>query len=615
MSDITLSAGVRQNLLALQSTASLLATTQQDLATGKKVNSALDNPNNFFTSQSLNNRANDLNALLDSIGQAQQTVNTAESGITSLTNLVQSAKSIATQAQQATTGTVNFTSITGTAAIANDSTRIESATTIATAAPSFDASVQSTAKLTGAGIANLHDTDVLTFQFGGGTAVSATFTTATTVSGNSFHTAAQLQSLLSGAGGLGSGVTVGGGTDVVVTSNDVTSDLTIGGVGTAVSDAQTSNPTDFASVAHHQGDALTISDSGGHTANFYYVANAPGVGGQANGLFNTSGQLAAAISDPASNVHLDVPVGSAIDDSGNIQINSAASLTVGGVLGTKLGLNASLQTQTYNANFNATLSAVTPGNLTVQVGTNAAQTITFGSGNGQVNTKAELQTALAGLTDIGASLNSTGDIQFTPTSSAAVTVGGNPSTVTGLGLSLGITTPVGTVVSPNSARASFQAQYNDLLTQIDQLAADSSYHGINLLNGDNLKVVFNENSTSSLTIKGVKFDSAGLGLTAVSGNGFQDNNNIDTTLDTIQTALTTLRTQAANFGSTETTVEARQDFTKDLINTLQTGADNLVLADTNQEGANLLALQTRQQLSITSLSLASQADQAILKVL
>src|ERR1700748_3864484 len=150
MGDITLSAGVRQNLLALQSTATLLSTTQEALATGKKVNSALDNPSNFFTSQSLNNRANDLNALLDSIGQAQQTVNAAEQGITSLTNLVQSAKSIATQALQATprTAPVNFTAIAGPQALAADSTRIESGTAIATAAPSFDASVQSTATLT-----------------------------------------------------------------------------------------------------------------------------------------------------------------------------------------------------------------------------------------------------------------------------------------------------------------------------------------------------------------------------------------------------------------------------------------------------------------------------------
>src|SRR5919108_1565909 len=101
MSDVVLSAGVRQNLLALQSTADLMSITQNRLATGKKVNSALDNPGNFFTSQSLNNRASDLNALLDSIGQAQQTLKTADQGISSLTKLVESAKSIAKQARQA----------------------------------------------------------------------------------------------------------------------------------------------------------------------------------------------------------------------------------------------------------------------------------------------------------------------------------------------------------------------------------------------------------------------------------------------------------------------------------------------------------------------------------
>jgi len=87
-SNITLSAGVRQNLLALQNTAALLSQTQARLATGKKVNSALDNPSSFFTSQSLSNRARDLNALLDSIGQAQKTLEAADQGITSLTKLV-----------------------------------------------------------------------------------------------------------------------------------------------------------------------------------------------------------------------------------------------------------------------------------------------------------------------------------------------------------------------------------------------------------------------------------------------------------------------------------------------------------------------------------------------
>jgi len=120
-SNITLSASVRQNLLSLQSTAQMMSMTQNRLATGKKVNSALDNPGNFFTSQSLNNRASDLNSLLDSIGQAQQTLKAADQGITSLTKLVESAKSIAKQAQQASAPTAtNSLAITGNAAIAAD---------------------------------------------------------------------------------------------------------------------------------------------------------------------------------------------------------------------------------------------------------------------------------------------------------------------------------------------------------------------------------------------------------------------------------------------------------------------------------------------------------------
>src|SRR5258705_1099548 len=104
MSGIVLSASVRQNLLSLQSTAELLATTQNRLATGNKVNSALDNPTNFFTAQGLNNRASDINNLLDSIGNGVQVLQAANTGITSLQKLVDTAKSIANQVLQAPTG-------------------------------------------------------------------------------------------------------------------------------------------------------------------------------------------------------------------------------------------------------------------------------------------------------------------------------------------------------------------------------------------------------------------------------------------------------------------------------------------------------------------------------
>src|ERR1700739_4918271 len=104
MSGIVLSASVRQNLLSLQSTASLLSTTQNDLATGNKVNSALDNPTNYFTAQSLNNRASDIGNLLDSIGNGVQVLQAANTGITSLQSLASSAQSIANQVLQTPVG-------------------------------------------------------------------------------------------------------------------------------------------------------------------------------------------------------------------------------------------------------------------------------------------------------------------------------------------------------------------------------------------------------------------------------------------------------------------------------------------------------------------------------
>src|ERR1044072_2032817 len=104
MSAIILSASVRQNLLSLQTTADLLSTTQNRLATGKKVNSALDNPTNYFTAQSLDNRASDINNLLDGIGNGVQVLQAANTGITSLQKLVDTAKSIANQVLQPPVG-------------------------------------------------------------------------------------------------------------------------------------------------------------------------------------------------------------------------------------------------------------------------------------------------------------------------------------------------------------------------------------------------------------------------------------------------------------------------------------------------------------------------------
>jgi flagellin-like hook-associated protein FlgL len=596
-SNITLSAGIRQNLLSLQTTASLMSTTQGRLATGKKVNSALDNPTNFFTSQSLGDRATDLNSLLDSIGQAQQTLKAADNGITSLTNLVQSAKSIATQALQATKGTVNYTNITGSVALASDTTRVAVSGNLAT---DGTASTQSTSTILAADIGALANDSTVTFTINGN-AQLFTKKGASDAAAGEFADAAGLIAAINHANGFGGAAAhiavaaSDGAGGVTVTSLDLTEDVT-----SASSDGAVA--ANIVDTAASLGDALTISD-GTNTVSFYRVAaNADATAG----TFTNAAGLDSAIAASSLNALI------ASDANATLTRSDGGDITISGQIGVE-SYGSALSGTTTAANYNSDLTTLT-GDVTVQVGSNAAHTITFGSGAGQIHTRAALNTALASYTDITGSVNSTGHVNLAPTSSDNVAIGGAASNLNALGLNSGITTPTGTVVTPNTTRSNLQTQFNDLLTQIDQLAKDASYNGVNLLYGDNLKVTFNENGSSSMTITGVKFDSTGIGLTSISGTGFQDNKVVTDTLAKIDTSLASLRTQGSKFGSNLSTVQTRQDFTKSMINTLQTGADNLVLADSNEEAANVLALQTRQQLSTTALSLANQAAQGVLRL-
>ncbi|HEX8164293.1 MAG TPA: flagellin, partial [Beijerinckiaceae bacterium] len=197
-------------------------------------------------------------------------------------------------------------------------------------------------------------------------------------------------------------------------------------------------------------------------------------------------------------------------------------------------------------------------------------------------------------------------------------VGATASAVSG-----GTGGPNTTTVGGNDVRKNLITQFNDLRTQLDRIAADSGYNGVNLLKADKLKVVFNELGTSVLDIqakdsagnvRGISTDANSLDIAAANGAEFSDDAALDARLGKLSDALTTVQTQATAFGSNLATVQIRQEFTKSMINTLQTGADNLTLADTNEEGANLLALNTRQQLSQTALSLAAQASQAVLRL-
>ena len=164
--------------------------------------------------------------------------------------------------------------------------------------------------------------------------------------------------------------------------------------------------------------------------------------------------------------------------------------------------------------------------------------------------------------------------------------------------------------------ATLSTQFNSLLGQIGQLAGDSGFNGVNLLGGNTLTVNLNETATSSISVTGVDYTNANNAPLSIANaaNNWSTPGDISTASTDLSAALTSLRAEGQTLSASLSTVQIRQDFTKSMINTLNNGADNLTLADSNEEGANLLALQTRQQLSTTALSLAAQAEQNVLRL-
>jgi len=379
MADISLTASMRSNLLSLQQTQSLMDTTQERLSTGKKVNSAIDNPSSYYTAQSLTNRASDLSALLDSMGQAIQTIQAADEGIKTITEFAQQAKAVANQARDEA---VNAQKI---------------------------GELKFTGKLT---------------------------------EGKTFK--------------------------VTITAADGTVTEKIATVGT-----------------------------GG-------TADAAGSASAVETLINN------AVGSTVADVDA--------DDETKVNITAAA--------GVKIAIE-----------------------------------------------------------DIGAGVPSTS--AYTPTATENV--------------------------DAEASRAKLAAQFNAILDQIDQVAKDASYKGVNLLQNNDLKVIFNEDRTSDLIVKGQDASSAGLKI-ADAANSWKTDADVETAIKAVEDAVNTLRSMSSELGNNYSIVQSRESFTENMINVLEEGADKLTLADMNEESANMLALQTRQQLAINSLSLASQAAQSVLQL-
>ena len=406
MADISLTASMRTNLLSLQNTQSLMDMTQERLSTGLKVNSAIDNAASYYTAQSLNNRANDLNALLDSMGQGIQTIQAANEGIEAITDFVEQAKAIANSAR------------------------------------------------------------------------------------------------------------------------DVASKTDIKGLQAKFSDV----------------DVPTTPKTATGTSLKFEVTRTDGT-------------------------TLDKSLKDAVDK-----------------------VNAELKA--------ADLQAKSLDDYVAQV----KKAIEAGG------------TEFAKIVDIKVD-DKTGKITFTAKAGYNIKATG-AGDLAGLGKDPAAGTPTNDVTSTvavNTDRQKYALQFNEILTQIDNLAKDAGYKGINLLQMNTLTVIFNEDRSSQIEVKGTDASSVGLMLDEAVNN-WQTNEDIETSIRQTEEAISSLRIMASDYGNYYSIVQNRQSFTKSLVNVLTEGADNLTLADMNEESANMLALQTRQQLAINSLSLASQAAQGVLQL-
>jgi flagellin-like hook-associated protein FlgL len=246
-------------------------------------------------------------------------------------------------------------------------------------------------------------------------------------------------------------------------------------------------------------------------------------------------------------------------------------------------------------------------------GGGTATSITFGASE----SLAQLNAALAA-NNLSASLDNTNHLVITTTNDvASSTIGAVTYTNTGGGtLTFGaVAAPVADPAS-QSIRSSLVSQYNNVIAQITTTAQDASFNGINLLNGDDLKLTFDETGKSTLKISGVTYSATGLGLsTLTAGVDFLDNGSANATIIKLNNASNALRSEAASLGSNLSVVQIRQDFNKNLINVLQTGSSNLTLADTNEEAAKSQALSTRQSIAVSALALANQSQASVLQLL
>jgi flagellin-like hook-associated protein FlgL len=668
-SDITLTASIRSNLLSLQNASSLLDITSERLSTGKKVNSALDNPSSFFTARGLTNRASDLSARKDGLGQAISLLQATDKSINSITSLIEQAKATAQSAEEASTngvsqisttaasfsgaGEIGVTNITTEAAAAASTTNTE---TLSFSGNITNATTTST-MINWTGVTVTAGDDIV---FTSPTGTYGNTTTVVTITGT--DTIANMIAALNVNTGISASwnattydidiVALKGGSQLNITTVGVDfltrlSGNTFTGESTPVTSATivgTNQVTfntfgtgaDLAAAAFNVSDAdgtQSITISNGVTTNTRVVAAV-----ELLTVDQYTANLMAA--DTAMTATYDASTRKIVFSGTNGTRINFANQTENTDLGLLQSGGSTLATAATNYSLDdGTAIAATDLLTTIFDGTTASETLQFSTTGGSTGT-AYTVIASSTIADLVAAINASDsaltaafntttskiDIAAADGTEVKITSGSTTTAFTAMAwaTSAGTAAVSGTGITYGAAGSaaevgSLNTDFQSILEQVDKLIADASYKGNNLLKGSNSSVVkFNEDGSSSITVQGLD-----LGVTSnttfkftkdANGYDFTSVGDITQALTDTAAAIANLRTISATFGADMGVIQTREDFTTELVNVLESGAGKLVDANLEEESANMLALQTRQALGIQALSISNQSNQSILSL-
>lgn len=649
--NVSLNTSMRYTLLSLQKTAQLQEQTQTRLATGLKVNSGLDNPSSYYTAQSLTNRANDLSALLDSMSQGIQTIKAASEALSTSIKFMEEASAVIEKAKESDTPII--------AKVTTEEELLKAVSSGRTGFIVIAADISLTAPISLSSGQSLVSDNYFAEYNGANRKLSFSFDDDASkhvlkVSSNSTISNLDIDFTSHSATTAPYAIYASNANNINISNINLKVDAATAtdARGIAINESQNvrfggniniqNNSTRGYGIIIQEtiasfvnGADIKISTSGTHGyAIMAYEAAVLNVDSGANlNLMSTGG------SGSGRGIHVSKQSLLNIRDGANVNISSTGiGILIYNNSRSEIAGNLNIKSNSVGLyNFSHAPTEPAGGNTTVIKSTAQIfiETASGAIGNGHAGTTTPPAPSTL-IIEAGAKIGikSSSNVSYKEANSTYSDTNNSANTNNYILWNTNISALTATASWGQPDWAAFNNsfnnflnqtfsgdaeiqptrtnnQYNRLLQQMDMLANDATYKGINLLSGQDLTVVFNEDRSSGLDIKGVDIRIKNLGLQEANWKVFSD---IDKTSQELNEALKQLRAYESGFANYYSILQTRQDFTENLINVLTEGADKLTLADMNEEAANMLALQTRQQLAINSLSLASQGTQSVLKL-